>query len=47
MAFLIFLLSRTHKRKEGLDRIILDFDLEYVGDNDLQASIVNIPVGVK
>ena len=38
---------RTHQKKSELDRIIIDFDMKYLGNNDIQASILNIPVGIK
>ena len=45
--FLFKFLCRTHRRSREFDRIIIDFDLAYLGNNDIQASILNIPVGVK
>ena len=38
---------RTHQKRSQLDRIIIDFDMKYLGNNDIQASILNIPVGIK
>ena len=38
---------RTHKKNPKFDRIMIDFDLLYLGDNDIQALILKIPVGIK
>ena len=38
---------RTHPKRPEFDRIIIDFDMKYLGNNDIQASILNIPVGIK
>ena len=41
------LMFRTNKKNPNFDRITIDFDMNYLGDNDIQANILNIPVGIK
>jgi len=38
---------RTHKKNKDVDRIVVDFDMSYLGDNDIQAELLTFPVGIK
>jgi len=38
---------RTHPKVPGIDRIVIDFDLLYLGDADIQVSILGISAGVR
>ena len=40
-------LPRTHKAAKGFDRITVDCDLMYLGDSDIQVSILGVSSGVK
>ena len=38
---------KVHKKSNGTDRIVVDFDFAYLGNSDIQAAILKIPVGIK
>ena len=38
---------RTHSAVSDLNRITMDFDLVYIGDGDIQVSILGVSSGVR